>query len=206
MSKKRGEVLRKRLEAQRRQLALEADQQPRSFTVRGMGGTLTGTYDPAPALAELKKDLRGDPDAAEKLNRMRELIRDNLIRALDDALMLLARDEVPYLLLSERGEERKQLKDHERRVLRHAAAFSRMRMGIERRGRPAGWTKTKLEKALEKAARAVRRRREPLTMGRVVTEFNKQYGTEKPLTENALKKLLAYHKGEWKNIKSAVTR
>jgi hypothetical protein len=43
-------------------------------------------------------------------------------------------------------------------------------------------------------------------MGRVVPEFNKQYGTEKPLTENALKKLLAYHKVEWKNIKSAVAR
>ncbi len=169
-----------------------------------LGGKLKGKYYPATALAELEKYLRGDPQAEEKLNRMRQLMREKINRAVADALYLLAHEEVPYLLLSESGTDAKRLRDFERRVFRHANGLARARLRIERRGRPAGWTKNKLEKAVKKAARAVRRQGASLTLANVAGEFNKQNGAEGSITENALKKLLGRYDVEWVVIKSAI--
>ncbi len=171
-----------------------------------LGGKLKGKYYPATALTELEKYLRGDPQAEEKLNRMRQLMREKINRAVAEALYLLAHEEVPYLLLSESGTDAKRLRDFERRVFRHANGFARARLGIERRGRPAGWTKNKLEKAVKKAARAVHRQGAALTLRNVADEFTKQTRTEKLTEVNALKKLLGYYGVEWMLIKSAITK
>ncbi len=188
--------------AKRRLEEFKADEW--QIKIDALGGKLKGSYYPETALAELKTYLHGDPQAEEKLTRMRQLLRENINGAIQDALYLLVFEEVPYLLLSERGTDAKRLRELERRGLRHVGGFARARLGIERRGRPAGWTKNKLEKAVKKAARAVRRQGASLSLANVRDEFNKQNGAEEPITENALKKLLGRYGVVWKDIKGAI--
>ncbi len=198
----------------RRKEEIDAPLWPVSIT--GVGGELSGNYYPQKALEGLARVFTGNGMSQVEVDKYvaqaRPLIHSKLHAALTDALILFVTNEVPrHLLPLSRSEdlgplrpyERQLLKTVERRTLRQAAAHARTRMGIERRGRPSEWTKSKLEKQLRQGAKRVVKSGERLSLTNVVKEMNKQRGDKKLLTDDAVKKLLRRQGVEWKNIKSA---
>jgi hypothetical protein len=75
------------------------------------------------------------------------------------------------------------------------------------RGRPKEWTTAKLKSAVKKAAKAARPTLEPgehLTLEHVTIELNKNRNDQKPLTVNAVKKLLGRYEVDWMDIRDAI--
>jgi hypothetical protein len=75
------------------------------------------------------------------------------------------------------------------------------------KGRPKEWTTAKLKSAVKKAAKAARptlKRGEHLTLEHVTIELNKNRNDQKPLTVNAVKKLLGRYEVDWMDIRDAI--
>jgi hypothetical protein len=75
------------------------------------------------------------------------------------------------------------------------------------KGRPKEWTTAKLKSAVKKAAKAARPTLKPgdhLTLEHVTIELNKNRNDQKPLTVDALKKLLKRYEVDWMTIKSDI--
>jgi hypothetical protein len=75
------------------------------------------------------------------------------------------------------------------------------------KGRPKEWTTAKLKSAVKKAAKAARPTLKPgehLTLEHVTIELNKNRSDQKPLTVDALKKLLKRYEVDWMTIKSDI--
>jgi hypothetical protein len=75
------------------------------------------------------------------------------------------------------------------------------------KGRPKEWTTAKLKSAVKKAAKAARPTLKPgdhLTLEHVTIELNKNRNDQKPLTVNAVKKLLGRYEVDWMGIRDAI--
>lgn len=197
----------------------EADAPLWPISITGVGGELSGNYYPQEALewlAQVFTDNGMSQAEVEKyVSLARQVMHTKVHTALTDALNLFVTNEVPSHLLplsrSEdlgllRPQERQLLKTVRKRIVNQATAHARSRMGIERRGRPSEWTKSKLEKQLRQGAKRVAKSGERLSLTKVVKEMNKQRRDKKLLTDDAVKKLLRRQGVEWKNIKGATMR
>ena len=169
-----------------------------TISLQGDSGKLDGEYDPGPALKSLAKIWKSNgmsPDEVEKyVQRARQIMHAKIHTALRDALDSFVDDEVPYQLFIGSGEtrppravEREYLKTVKRRTLARATNQMRARIGIENHGRPASYTKAKLEQMLRGAVSRFRKRnyRNP-SLPEAVNEIKKS----QPMSLAAMKKLL----------------
>ncbi len=187
---------------------------------------LLETFNSAPGPAE--EDIAAEAQArCLTLNQIKELIQKShellVAKYTEHAEKLLAKELVPafeemlvslidqvwaqtvfdfYGNLQERAlviptESRKIVTD---RLLSLRDQAAKKRLNVQGRGRPAKWSKEKLEAATLKANAYIKKRKTP-NLDEIAKVLNKRYQNNEPLTGNSLRQLLKRYGIDWKTIK-----